>query len=80
MAQDPIANYVVKKAIETAPEGEIKQELLEILSRNRDELVSVPNVKLSKQLHHWRVFLTMSVIVNFYQLKSPYAKYIVRTP
>ncbi|KAL7507535.1 hypothetical protein ACHAXN_004707 [Cyclotella atomus] len=51
MAQDPIANYVVKKAIETAPEGEIKQELLEILSRNRDEL-----------------------------LKSPYAKYIVRTP
>lgn len=40
MAQDPIANYVVKKAIETAPEGEPKQKLLTILSVNRDELAS----------------------------------------
>lgn len=41
MAQDPIANYVVKKAIETAPEGENKQQLLEVLSRHRDDLVSL---------------------------------------
>lgn len=40
MAQDPIANYVVKKAIETAPEGQQKDELLDVLARNRDELVS----------------------------------------
>jgi hypothetical protein len=39
MAQDPIANFVVKKAIETAPEGEQKKKLLEELDRNREELV-----------------------------------------
>ncbi|KAL3805780.1 hypothetical protein HJC23_007741 [Cyclotella cryptica] len=39
MAQDPIANYVIKKAIESAPEGEKKQKLLQELRRNRDELV-----------------------------------------
>lgn len=39
MAQDPIANYVVKKAMETAPEGERRNELLGVLNRNREELV-----------------------------------------
>jgi len=41
MAQDPIANYVIKKAIETAPEGTQKSNLLQVLSYNRDELVSI---------------------------------------
>jgi hypothetical protein len=40
MAQDPIANYVVKKAMETAPEGEQKIALLEVLGHHRNELVS----------------------------------------
>lgn len=39
MAQDPIANYVIKKAIESAPEGAQKQKLLRELRSNRDELV-----------------------------------------
>ncbi|KAL7519577.1 hypothetical protein ACHAWX_004335 [Stephanocyclus meneghinianus] len=39
MAQDPIANYVIKKAIESAPEGDQKQNLLQELRRNRDELL-----------------------------------------
>jgi len=46
LAQDPIANYVVKKAMETAPEGEQKQQLLLVLSTNRDELVSMLGVCL----------------------------------
>ena len=40
LAQDPIGNYVVKKAVETAPDGEEKQELWDIFSENRNELVS----------------------------------------
>ena len=40
LAQDPIGNYVVKKAVETAPDGEEKQELWDIFSKNRNELVS----------------------------------------
>lgn len=39
MAQDPIANYVVKKAMETAPEGEKRNELFGVLHHNREELV-----------------------------------------
>ena len=40
LAQDPIGNYVVKKAVETAPDGDEKQELWDIFSENRNELVS----------------------------------------
>ena len=40
LAQDPIGNYVVKRAVETAPDGEEKQELWDIFSENRNELVS----------------------------------------
>lgn len=40
LAQDPIGNYVVKKAVETAPDGEEKQELWDSFSKNRNELVS----------------------------------------
>ena len=40
LAQDPIGNYVVKKAVETAPDGEEKQELWDVFSENRNELVS----------------------------------------
>ena len=40
LAQDPIGNYVVKRAVETATDGEEKQELWDIFSENRNELVS----------------------------------------
>lgn len=39
MAQDRFANYVIQKALESAPEGEHKQKLVEELDRHRDELV-----------------------------------------
>ncbi|KAL7489874.1 hypothetical protein ACHAW6_015596 [Cyclotella cf. meneghiniana] len=39
MAQDRFANYVIQKALESAPEGEHKQKLVEELDRHRDELM-----------------------------------------
>ncbi|KAL3786272.1 hypothetical protein HJC23_005350 [Cyclotella cryptica] len=45
MAQHRIANYVIQKAIEFAPEGQQKQNLWEELSRNREELVKSPYAK-----------------------------------
>ena len=75
MAQDPIANYVIKKAIESAPEGEQKQKLLQELRRNRDELVGFLTDRTRVLFD---LFLCLnSVHFSFLQIKSQYAKYIV---
>ena len=46
LSKDPIANYVVGKAIEVS-EGEQKEKFCELISSNRSELVSIGRSVLS---------------------------------
>lgn len=62
MAQDPIANYVIKKAIESAPEGDQKQNLLQELRRNRDELV----IFLTERTRIWFDVFCMSKLLSLF--------------
>ena len=43
LSKDPIANYVVKSALEFIPEGEQRGRLLEVLYCHREELVCEPH-------------------------------------
>lgn len=66
LSKDPIANYVVGKAIEVS-EGEQQEKFCELISSNRSELVSMRplspfSIAFNKSLHiltllYWFTFL-----------------------
>ena len=74
LAQDPIGNYVVKKAVDTAPDGKEKQELWKVLGSNCNELVSF----VSSAHRQHRSIRNANLVACLSQMKSQYARYITR--
>ena len=75
MARDPIANYVVSKAIEVS-EGEQKKRLVALLASDRAVLVSAAYHFCS--FANILVLLTQYLVCHTTQAKSPYAKYVLQ--
>src|SRR5210317_1074949 len=74
LAKDPIANYVVKKALDCA-EGKQRDRLFGVINSNRQQLVRIMFAFTAPLLQLSNEFLFFICI--WLKSQSPYAKYVL---
>ena len=78
LSKDPIANYVVNKALENCEE-DVQEKIFDLISSAREELVRIPinaSTLISKN-HIHTTFIRFSLSLILKQGKFQYAKYVL---